>query len=60
MVALNEERQGIAFPQCRRNHDRDVLGRTLLGVGNLGARNLQNYGTGFPERAARKMARAVS
>jgi len=42
MVTLNEERQGVSFPEGRGEHDGHVLGGSLLGIGNLRAGDLQN------------------
>jgi hypothetical protein len=42
VVALNEERTTIAFAHGGGEHHGDVLCRTLLGVGNLRAGDLEN------------------
>jgi len=47
VVALNEEREGVALPQGGGDQHRDVLRRALIGVGDLGAGDLQDDGPGL-------------
>ena len=46
VVALDEDRPGESFAQRRAEHDRRVLVRTLLGVADLGAGDLEDEGAG--------------
>ena len=47
MVALNEDRRAMAFPQRGGDHHRDVFGRPLLRIGDLGARDLEDERAGL-------------
>ena len=43
VVALDEQRPGESLAQGGRGHDRDVLRRALIGVGDLAARDFANH-----------------
>ena len=60
VVALNEHGEGVPFPQCRGENHRDVFSRTLLGIGDFGARDLENQrpylsSPGRPEHRPRRI-----
>jgi hypothetical protein len=47
VIALDEERESVALAERGADHDGDVLRRTLLGVRDLGACDLENDRAGL-------------
>ena len=61
VVALDEEREGVALAERGGDHHRHVLGRPLLGIGDLRAGDLQDDGAGLagPRGAEDRPGRVV-
>jgi len=47
VISLNENRTLEALAECRRDNDRRIFGRALVGVVALRACEFKNEGAGF-------------